>query len=523
VTSAYRQLLRKRAATDDAAFAEYMSDLVFPEHLREMSRFSNSHQRALVLAPRGYAKTTLFVHHAARLIGVSRGRWRIGILTAVDAHAEARSRAIRAIVESPRFAEVFPWAARGVEGRPWTDAAWTVRGVDLGKDFTCSAMSLGSVRAGPRLDYLLADDPVSQQENATAAGRAKALETYLAVVDPMLVPGGTILVGGTRWHEDDIYAYFMRAGWPCLLRRAIEDGKPLWPELFSLAELDARRTLMGSPLFNLQFMNDPEGMGGNIIRREWFRYVDEVPAGARRVGVDLNASSSERADYSAAVEWVEGPDHNLYFMGAYRKQLAEGHRRWLTGRTDSMEYGVTPVYGEPDGPRLLVPLERLGPGFAGVGGYPKVPRHLARLCIEAVMFQGTFVRELLRDSNLPAVAIHPDRDKVTRALPLAARYEAAKVYHLRSAPGLADFEDELVAFPNGRHDDQVDAAVYGADLGEPQVFVGPMPRISLVSLTRGSPRTHRRYGLGLSHDWDRSSSDPFGWGPPPGGPTRRFG
>ena len=128
----YRRLLRERAAHDDAAFAEYMSDLVFPEHLREMGRFANSHRRAVVLAPRGHAKTTLFIYRAARLIGVSEGRWRIGIQTAVDADADARSRAIRAIVESPRFAEVFPWAARGVEGRPWTDAAWTVRGVDLG-------------------------------------------------------------------------------------------------------------------------------------------------------------------------------------------------------------------------------------------------------------------------------------------------------------------------------------------------------------------------------------------------------
>ncbi len=79
-------------------------------------------------------------------------------------------------------------------------------------------------------------------------------------------------------------------------------GRPLAPRhrgwrgplagALPLAELAARRVLMGTPLFNLQFLNDPEGMGGNIFSREWFRYVDAVPAGARRVGVDLNASSS---------------------------------------------------------------------------------------------------------------------------------------------------------------------------------------------------------------------------------------
>jgi hypothetical protein len=477
VTSTYRKLLRERAATDDAAFAEYMSDLVFPEHLREASRFANRHERGLVLAPRGHAKTTLFLHRAARLIGVTRGDWRLGILTAVDADAESRSRAVRTMVEHPRFAEVFEWAQAGVEGPRWRDGAWTVLGVDLGKDATCTAMSIGSVRPGPRLDTLLADDPVGPQENATAAGRAKVLETYFGVVDPMVVPGGIRLFVGTRWHEDDLYASLIRMGWPYLLHRAIEDGAARWPERFDLAELTARRADMGTPLFNLQFQNDPSGMGGNIFRREWFQYVNEVPAGVRRAGMDLNASSSERADYTALVEWVEDDRHNLYFGGAWRKQLDEGHRAWLTGRTDSMEPGVPPAYGEPAGPRLLWLLELLPPGFAGATGDPRAPRHLTRLCIEALTFEGTFVRELLSRTHLPAVAVRPDRDKVTRARTLAARYEGGKVFHLRSAPGLADFEDELVAFPNGQHDDQVDAAVYGAALGAPApvVHFAPFP------------------------------------------------
>lgn len=523
MTSTYRRLLRERAATSDAAFAEYVSDLVFPAHLREISRFADRRQRAVVLAPRGHAKTTLLLHRAARRIGVKHGNWRLGLLTAVDADAESRSRAIRALVESPRFAEIFPSAQARVEGSRWSDAAWTVRGVDLGKDATCTAMSLGSARAGPRLDELLADDPVGPQENATAAGRAKVLETYFGVVDPMLVPDGIRLFMGTHWHEDDIYAHLMRMGWAYLVRRAIEDGEALWADRFSLAELAARRADMGTPLFNLQFQNDPSGMGGNIFQRKWFRYVEEVPAGARRVGVDLNASSSERADYTAVVEWVEDEKHNLYFVGAWRKQLGEGHRPWLTGRTDSMEYGVAPAYGEQDGPRLLVPLELLPAGFAGATGYPKAPRHLARLCIEAVMYQSTFVRELRRDTNLPAVGVHPDRDRVTRTLPLAARYESGKVYHLRSAPGLADYEAELVAFPNGRHDDQVDAAVYGAALGEPEVHAVIYPRVGLVSCTRGSARTDRRHGWDLSGTWDLTSSAAAGWAPTPSSSRRRGG
>ena len=469
MTSTYREELRLAAASNDAAFAEYMSDLVFPEHLRAASRFAERNERGLILAPRGHAKTTLFTHRAARLIGVNRGDWRLGILTAVDDDAESRSRAIRDLVEHPRFAEVFPWARAGVQGRRWSDGAWTVRGANLGKDHTCTAMSLGSVRAGPRLDALLADDPVGEQENQTPAGRLKALDTYRMVVDPMLVPGGTRTFLGTRWHEDDIYASLIRAGWPYLMRKAIQDdGTALWPEVWTLALLEAKRTEYGSAVFDLQYQNDPSGMDGNIIRRDWFRYVNAVPAGARSVGIDLAASSKERSDYTAAVEWVTDGDGNLYLVGVWRERLDEGHRRWLTGLEDG---GTPATEGRAiAGPRLLWPTETLPAGFAGLTDRYTAARPLVAVNIEATQYQSTFVREILARTGLPARAIHPDKDKVTRARTLAARYEAGKVYHLRTAPGLEAYEAEVVAFPNGRNDDLVDAAVYGADLNRANDF-----------------------------------------------------
>jgi predicted phage terminase large subunit-like protein len=469
VTSTYREELRGAAASNDAAFAEYVSDLVFPEHLRAASRFAERNERGLILAPRGHAKTTLFTHRAARLIGVKRGNWRLGILTAVDDDAEGRSREIRDLVEHPRFAEVFPWARAGVEGRRWSDGAWTVRGVNLGKDHTCTAMSLGSVRAGPRLDALLADDPVGQQENLTPAGRLKALETYRMVVDPMIVPGGTRTFLGTRWHEDDIYASLMRKGWPYIVRKAIgDDGTALWPDYWSLALLEAQRTELGSAVFDLQYQNDPTGMGGNIIRRDWFRYVNQVPAGARSLGIDLAASSKERSDYTAAVEWVTDGDGNLYLVGAWRERLDEGHRAWVTGVDDA---GAPVTSGPADaGPRLLWPTESLPAGFTGLTDRYTAARPLVAVNIEATQYQSTFVRELLARTGLPARAVYPDKDKVTRARTLAARYEGGKVFHLRDAPGREAFEAEAVAFPNGRNDDLVDAAVYGADLNGANEF-----------------------------------------------------
>ena len=91
----YRDWLRKKAVSSDAAFAEYMSGLVFPKHLRDMEKFMDEHDRALVLMPRGHAKTTALMFRAARIIGMTKGNIRIGLLTAVLSDSLSLSRAIK--------------------------------------------------------------------------------------------------------------------------------------------------------------------------------------------------------------------------------------------------------------------------------------------------------------------------------------------------------------------------------------------------------------------------------------------
>lgn len=44
--------------------------------------------------------------------------------------------------------------------------------------------------------------------------------------------------------------------------------------------------------------------------------------------------------------------------------------------------------------------------------------------------------------------------------PWQARYEVGKVYHLQGALWLTEYENDLLAFPNGKYDDQVDVASY---------------------------------------------------------------
>jgi phage terminase large subunit-like protein len=463
----YRAFVRALAATDDVAFAEYISDHVYPPHLEEMVGFLHEHPRALVLEPRGHAKTTVLTHAIARLIGERRGKVKVGILTEADGDAVKRSIAIRRMVMSRAFADVFPWACGGVAGDHWTESEWTVAGAEgyVEKDSTLLASSLMGIKPGPRFDVLVLDDLIGPDEVTNRAMRERTLDRFGLVIEPMLVPGGTLWACGTKWDDDDLYAQFTRQfGWPVLLRKAIlDDGTALWPAYWSLERLLAKRTLIGSARFDLQYQNDPSGMGGNIFKRDWYKYVDHVPEGARSVGVDLAITANQRSDYTACVEAVEDDEHNVYIVAAWRERLEDGHRQWLTG----LDEAGTPVRDGPalSGPRLLWPIDKLPVGFAGVYESYAAPRNFVSVNVESVAMQAMFTRELMRYTRLPARAVYPDKDKVTRARGMAVRYEQGKVYHLRGGIGIDLLEQEQIAFPNGQNDDLVDAAIYAADVG----------------------------------------------------------
>jgi predicted phage terminase large subunit-like protein len=55
------------------------------------------------------------------------------------------------------------------------------------------------------------------------------------------------------------------------------------------------------------------------------------------------------------------------------------------------------------------------------------------------------------------IGIKPEGSKVDRMVAQSAKIEAGQVYLPVSAPWLGDFLTELLSFPNGRHDDQVDS------------------------------------------------------------------
>ena len=79
-----------------------------------------------------------------------------------------------------------------------------------------------------------------------------------------------------------------------------------------------------------------------------------------------------------------------------------------------------------------------------------------KILIEEAGVGYALVRDM-QNAGLSAIAIKPEHDKRTRMSVQSAKYASGRVFFPNEAPWLLDLEAELFAFPNGRHDDQVDS------------------------------------------------------------------
>jgi predicted phage terminase large subunit-like protein len=153
------------------------------------------------------------------------------------------------------------------------------------------------------------------------------------------------------------------------------------------------------------------------------------------LGVDLAISERAMADYTALAALGKAPE--TIGEGKERKPHPyAGHTWTLWVKRGRWSFKVTQD-------QVIAAAAKWSP---------------RRILIESVAYQAAAVQELLRTTALPVRAAQADRDKVTRFQPVAARYEHKLHHH---APGLEEwYEDEVLAFPIGEHDDGVDATAY---------------------------------------------------------------
>ena len=90
------------------------------------------------------------------------------------------------------------------------------------------------------------------------------------------------------------------------------------------------------------------------------------------------------------------------------------------------------------------------------------------------------------------IGVKPEGSKVDRMAAQSAKIEAGHVHLPNSAPWLGEFLTELLSFPNGRHDDQVDSVSQFLRWLQNDAYQNPVlcPPILITRADMGLPRWH---------------------------------
>ncbi|MCX6543509.1 MAG: phage terminase large subunit [Acidobacteria bacterium] len=311
------------------------------------------------------------------------------------------------------------------------------------------ATSIGGSITGKGGNRIVVDDPHNPVQAESDVQRDAALTYFSRTLSTRLdnKNDDAIVVVMQRLHERDLAALCLDLGYThvCLPAEAevptrlvfprsqrIYDRMPgdlLWPERENAAVLTQQKVLLGSAAYAGQYQQRPAPAGGLIFKREWFRFYDTLPNVQ-----DLTQSW----DMS-----FKGTDCSDYVVGLVAGRI--GADIYLIDRTKGQ-------WGFSDSCQALEAFSR------------KYPRSRTKLIEEAA--NGAAIIDALKHRVSGIVPIRPEGGKVARAQAVQPQVEAGNVYlpnpglHGTLLPERAwvdDFLHQLTVFPNGAHDDDVDA------------------------------------------------------------------
>ena len=339
----------------------------------------------------------------------------------------------------------------------------------------------GGPITGKGAHLLLIDDPIKNAEEAlSGTHRENTYNWYISTARSRLEPDAVEMLVHTRWHEDDLGGRLMKKEghlWYHIDLPALADpteerpdalgrlpGQALCPprytraRLLQIKESGDSEGLGGNYWFSALYQQKPSMEGSGIYKRPDFRYW--IPQLGRANPYETDESDLTTVyvlqDDSGNETYVQ-KDRCIHFMTVDLAATTKTYSDW----TVFSLWAVTQQ-------RQLVLVNRLRERMESADHLEKLKRYLAAtrlhtkvsfIGIENATYGVTLIQHALRE-GLPVRKLAADKDKIMRSLPAGNATENHIVYFPKRAPWLTEWEDELVAFPNGTHDDQVDTLAY---------------------------------------------------------------
>jgi predicted phage terminase large subunit-like protein len=364
--------------------------------------------------------------------------------------AEKLSTDTRSLMQSPWYRSTYPQTVLHPHKHAKEEFATTKTGFRM-------ATSVGGTLTGRGGDIIVIDDPLKAGDTYSEAARNSCLDWYKTTVQSRLnnPKAGAIIVVAQRLHQQDLPGHLLETGdWDTLIlpmeaphdyevevlpggkNGMVVQGTLLHPERHGPEELARIRREMGERDYEAQFNQAPLPPGGALFKRSWLKRYDAVMDSHFYEGVyqswDTAYEVAENNDYSVCTTWgyIKGEFHLLDVL---RKKL---------------EF--------PDLQQAVLHMKRKWNPRAVI--------------VEGIGSGASLYQNIRRTEEDPfwIKTLQPSKSKEHRASQQTVKFEQGRVFLPKEAPWLKDYEDELLSFPNGKHDDQVDSTVQflaAADIG----------------------------------------------------------
>lgn len=370
------------------------------------------------------------------------------------------SRKVRHLLREPLYKNVFTDAK--LDPSSQSVEAWlTTKGGGY------VAAGVGGGITGKGAHVLVIDDPVKNREDAESDyNRDNVWDWYTSTAYTRLAPGGGILVILTRWHDDDLAGRLLRGAadggdeWEVVKYPAIAEtdeeyrkmGDALHEDRYNLESLEKIQRAVGPRDWSALYQQNPVSDEGDYFTRDMIRYYDPADIDFSRMKFycawDLAIGQRDRNDYSVGL--VVGVDEydNLYVVDCVR------------GKFDGFEIVE----------RILDLYEQWRPSIIGIE-----KGHIE-------MALGPFLEKRVRERKLYEAYfkdLKPGRrDKEARARAIQGRMQQGMVRIPKDEVWTGPLVAELLRFPNGVHDDQVDALAWvGLMMAEFATYMEPVEHI----------------------------------------------
>lgn len=361
------------------------------------------------------------------------------------------ARKVRNLMQSDLYQEIFPNVKISADAK--AAGKWnTTKGGEV------FAAGVGGALAGRGANLAIVDDPLSEQDlkSGNTASLDVVYEWFRAGLRTRLMPGGRVAILHTRWHQRDLIGRLTKDAllnpeadqyeifeFPAILEvpNPLADPenanydpeapsvlqKSLWPEQWPLESLLRTKASMPAWQWNAQYQQTPTAQEAAIIKKDDIKWwtKESPPAVDYTVQAwDTALTTKERSDYSVCQTWGVWKDEdgvdNLILLNRVK------------GKYEFPELKRTALQQVKDWAPDTVIVE------TKASGQPLV---------DEMRRSGIYVQEFSPGKG---------QDKIARVNAISDMFTSGQVWFPETW-WASEVVDELLAFPAGEHDDDVDA------------------------------------------------------------------